>query len=142
MSWTRQFDQSKILFLFAVAVLVLLLITYFAFHREPEKTVHLLPQVQTNDFESVVLKSETLVLVDFYADWCPPCRQMEPILVEISRENPRVKVVQVNVDENAELAGRFNINSIPTFMVFKKGEVTAQLRGKVEKSTLQSLMSE
>jgi thioredoxin 1 len=142
MSWTRQFDQSKILFLFALAVLVLLLITYFAFHRAPEKTVHLLPQVQTNDFESVVLKSETPVLVDFYADWCPPCRQMEPILVEISRENPRVKVVQVNVDENAELAGRFNINSIPTFMVFKKGEVTAQLRGKVEKSTLQSLMSE
>ena len=139
MSWNTQFDQSKTLFLFGGAVLVLLLITYMVFHREPEKPVHSLPQVQTSDFESKVLRADTSVLVDFYADWCPPCRQMEPILKEFASENPKVKVVQVNVDENPELAGQYNINSIPTFLVFQKGALTAQRSGKMEKDTLQAL---
>ena len=140
MSWNPQFDQSKTLFLFGGAVLVFLLITRFVFHRESENSEHSLPQVQTNNFESEVLIAETPVLVDFYADWCGPCRQMEPILADFARENPHLKVVQVNVDENRELADRYHIDAIPTFLVFKKGEMTTQRSGRIDKDELKAMI--
>ena len=140
MSWNRQFDQSKTLMLAGGAVLVFLLITYVAFQRGSERSEYSLPQVHASNFESEVLKAEKPVLVDFYADWCVPCRHMEPILVDFARENPDLKVVQVNIDENRELAIRYHIDAIPALLVFKNGELTAQRNGAMEKEALKALI--
>jgi thioredoxin 1 len=143
MSWNREFNQSKTLFSFGGAVLIFLLIAYLiAFRGTPSHTEHSLPQMHANDFESIVLKAETPVLVDFYADWCVPCRQMEPILTEFAHENSNVKVVQVNVDENHELADRYHVRSIPNLLVFKNGEITAQQSGAIDKNALKGLIEQ
>ncbi|MCC6125238.1 MAG: thioredoxin [Pirellulales bacterium] len=109
-------------------------------HAPGEQAANGLTPVRASDFESAVLQADVPVLVDFYADWCGPCRQMEPILAAFAKENPGVKVVQVNVDENGELADRYHIQSIPHFMVFKKGKMTAQQLGGMEKAELKALI--
>jgi thioredoxin 1 len=133
-------DRSKTLFIFGAVVLVLLLITYLAFHRERGVSEHRLPQITAANFDSEVLKADMPVLVDFYAEWCGPCRQMEPILLDFARENPGIKVVQVNVDDNPELSDRFRIDSIPNLLVFKKGEKTAQQLGLTGKEALKAMI--
>lgn len=88
-----------------------------------------------NNFEEEVLNSEGLVLVDFWAGWCGPCKMLAPVLEEIAEENKDIKVGKVNVDEEMELAQRFNIMSIPNLILFKDGKPVNQqvgFRGKEE----------
>ena len=84
-------------------------------------------EISEDNFESEVLKSELPVLVDFWAPWCGPCRMMGPIVDEISEENLELKVCKVNVDEASELAIKYDVESIPTLIYFKNGEVRATM---------------
>ena len=97
--------------------------------------------VTTATFEEEVLRSDKPVLVDFYADWCGPCRMLGPIIEEISRENTDIKVCKINVDNDPDLAARFGIMSIPTLMVFKNGEITNKAMGALPKQQVLSLLS-
>ncbi|MDD5026674.1 MAG: thioredoxin [Candidatus Peribacteraceae bacterium] len=86
--------------------------------------------VTDSSFATEVLQSEIPVLVDFWAPWCGPCRAMAPIVDELAAEyEGRVKIVKVNVDENANVPGQFNVMSIPTFIIFKGGSPVAQFVG-------------
>lgn len=95
--------------------------------------------VNDDNFEAEVIESETPVLVDFWAPWCPPCRMLSPVMDEIAAEKEGVaKIVKVNVDENQELAKRYKVQSIPLLLFFKGGELKDQLLGAANKKTLLS----
>ena len=96
-------------------------------------------EISEDNFESEVLKSELPVLVDFWAPWCGPCRMMGTIVDEISEENLELKVCKVNVDEASELAIKYDVESIPTLIYFKNGEVRATMIGL---RTKQDIMNE
>ncbi len=89
------------------------------------------------NFDQEVLKSDTPVLVDFWAPWCGPCRMVAPIVAEISNEYAgKLKVGKVNTDDNQEVAVRYGIMSIPTLMIFKGGEVAERVVGTLPKQAL------
>ena len=93
-----------------------------------------------NNFDEFVLNSDKPVLLDFWASWCGPCRMVAPILEEIANERSDVKVCKINVDEEPELAGRYNVMSIPTMIVVKEGQVVNQAVGARPKSQILSLL--
>jgi thioredoxin 1 len=80
-------------------------------------------KINADQFQNEVLNQKGLVFVDFYADWCGPCKMTSPIIEELANEVKEVKFVKVNVDENPDLASQYNIFSIPTFLIFKDGKV-------------------
>lgn len=96
---------------------------------------------ELGSFEQKVLQSSVPVLVDFYADWCGPCRMIAPVLDDVAREVPGARVVKVNVDHNPELASTYGISSIPSLMVFKDGEVIARHVGVASKDRLKNLLT-
>lgn len=89
-----------------------------------------------DNFETEVLNANQTVIVDFYADWCGPCKMMSPIIDEIAEEMPEIKVGKVNVDNNGELAMKYNVSSIPTIMIVKNGEVSKTFVGVTEKEKI------
>ena len=97
-------------------------------------------KVTKENFESVVLKNEKPVMLDFYATWCGPCQMVSPIVDEIADENPQYAVCKVDVDEEMELAMRFGIVSIPTVVCIKNGEVTNKVVGYASKDQLLGIM--
>jgi thioredoxin 1 len=98
-------------------------------------------QVSDNTFEQEVLNSDQPVLVDFWAPWCGPCRQIGPVIEELSRENAgSIKVAKVNIDESPQSARRYDVSSIPTLMVFKGGAVVERFVGVQPKVRLQSAL--
>jgi len=96
--------------------------------------------ITKENFEAEVLQSDKKVLLDFWAAWCGPCRMIAPIVEEIAEENQDIKVCKINVDEQAELASRFGIMSIPTLVVMEKGvELTRALGARPKDSILDML---
>jgi thioredoxin 1 len=92
-------------------------------------------------FTRQVLESEVPTLVDFYAEWCGPCRALSPTLEELARETGDAQIIKVNVDENPQLAARYGVTSIPSLAVFKDGQVTARHMGLASKAELKALLS-
>ena len=89
------------------------------------------------DFEREVLQADKLVIVDFWAEWCGPCKMIAPLLDEVARELPgKVKIVKVNVDHEQQLAQQYNIYNIPTLLFFKDGAVREQVVGSAAKKVL------
>ena len=97
-------------------------------------------QVNKDNFQEVVLNSDKPVLVDFWASWCGPCRMVAPVLEEIANERSDVKVCKINVDEEPELASRYNVMSIPTLLVMREGQVVNQSVGAKPKSQILSML--
>lgn len=96
--------------------------------------------VNNDNFKSEVLESNSLVIVDFYADWCGPCQMLKPLLEEISSERSDVKIVKVNVDNARELAIKFGIFSIPTVLFFKEGNLVDKFVGYISKDAINKLI--
>ncbi len=92
--------------------------------------------ITKTNFESEVLKSEKPVMVDFWAEWCGPCKMLSPVVEQIESEISDIKVCKINIDDEGELALRYNVMSIPTLMFFKNGEIAGQLIGVHSKTDI------
>lgn len=93
-------------------------------------------KITNKNFEEEVLNSDKPVIIDFYADWCGPCKMMSPIIDSIAEENQELKVGKINVDEAQELAIKYNIMSIPTIIIFKNGNEYKKIVGVTSKENI------
>ena len=97
----------------------------------------------TANFENEVLQADKAVLVDFYADWCGPCRMMGPVVEQLAEELADIAYVgKLNVDDNEEIAAKYGVMTIPTLMVFKNGQPAGKLIGVQPKETVEKLIKE
>ena len=100
-----------------------------------------MPKPVTDDnFDADVLKASGPVVVDFWAEWCGPCRQIAPALEEISKEREAVSIVKINIDDSPVTTGKYGVRGIPTLILFKDGKVEAQKVGALSKSQLISFL--
>ena len=97
-------------------------------------------KINKDNFEAEVLKSEKTVLIDFYADWCGPCRMLAPTLQKIADENPDIKVCKVNADDDEELTASFGVMSIPALFVLKDGKVVNQGVGAMPEAQILAML--
>jgi len=98
-------------------------------------------QVSNDSFDADVLKADAPVLVDYWAEWCGPCKLIAPILDEVSRDYAdKLRIAKVNVDENQEIASKYGIRGIPTLMLFRNGAVVATKVGALSKSQLTAFL--
>jgi thioredoxin 1 len=106
----------------------------------PTKKGVLMLEVKGFEFDKKVLQSEKPVVVDFYADWCGPCRVIKPILEKLSAERDDILFVKVNVDGSHDIAGKYGVTGIPNVLLFKNGEVAGQVVGAAPKATFEKLI--
>lgn len=97
-------------------------------------------KVTKDNFNKEVMESGEMVLLDFWATWCGPCRMIAPVIDEIAQEIPNVKIGKINVDEESELASQFGITSIPTLVVMKNGKISAKQIGAVSKEHIVQML--
>ncbi len=97
-------------------------------------------KITSENFKQEVLQSQEPVLVDFYADWCGPCKMLSPVVDEVAQENEDVKVVKINVDEAQDLAMEYKVMSIPTLVVIKNSREVARSVGVVDKSEIVEML--
>ena len=97
-------------------------------------------KINSENFEEEVIKSEKIVLIDFFADWCGPCKMLSPIVEEFAKENNEIKVVKVNVNDSPDLAVKYGVMSIPTLVVIKNGEEVNRSVGLIDKSEILDLV--
>lgn len=110
-----------------------------ATNNEEEEEMEVM-KVSKENFEKEVLQSDKKVLIDFYADWCGPCKMLSPIVAEFAKENDTIKVVKINIDENEELAVNYGVMSIPTLVVVENGETKNTSVGLISKSEIEELV--
>ena len=96
--------------------------------------------ITKDNFENEILKADKPVLVDFWASWCGPCRMLSPTIDEIAEEHPEIKVCKINIDDEAELAIRHGVMSVPTLMIFKNGEIAQTAVGVRPKDEILDLL--
>lgn len=97
-------------------------------------------KITNENFEQEILKSDKTVLIDFYADWCAPCKMLSPIIEQVAEENNDIKVVKINVDELQDIAIKYEVMSIPTLVVIKNGQEVNRSVGFVSKSQILELV--
>jgi thioredoxin 1 len=98
-------------------------------------------KITKQNFEQEVINSDKVVLVDFWASWCGPCRMVSPIIDEIANEVTTAKICKINVDEEGEIASKFSVMSIPTLLVFKDGKVVNQAVGAKSKQAILEMLN-
>ncbi len=99
-------------------------------------------EVKQDNFKKEILESEGLVMVDFFAEWCGPCKMTGPVIDQLSDEVKDVRFVKVNVDENPELASTYSIFSIPSFVIFKDGQIVSQFTGAMSREGFLAKLNE
>lgn len=99
-------------------------------------------EVNKDNFEKEVIKSEKKILADFNADWCGPCKMLKPIIEEFAENNDEIKVVSINIDDEDELSEKYNVSSIPCLVVFDKGEEIKRNVGLISKDDIESLIGD
>ena len=97
-------------------------------------------QVNSENFQTEVLNSEKTVLIDFYADWCGPCKMLSPVVEQFASENENIKVVKINVDDEQDLAIEYGVMSIPTLVVIRDGQEVNRSVGLVSKDDILNLV--
>lgn len=151
-------NKIELIILIVIFIIVLILINVFLnqknteiiskqesgsleiYNQENKEEVNMdVLQVKKENFEQEVLKSEKTVLIDFYADWCGPCKMLSPIVESVAKENEEIKVVKVNVDDEQDLAIKYNVLSIPTLVVIKNGQEVNRSVGLLDKSEILDL---
>ncbi len=105
-----------------------------------KEETHMVHMLTKDNYEQEVMKSEGTVLVDFYADWCGPCKMQGPIVEQLAEERTDVKFCKLNVDDAVAIAMELGISSIPTIMVVKNGEITYKQPGLMQKAQLEALL--
>ena len=126
-------QKISILIIIIIFVLGLVFLNIYINNSVNEQEVVSIPKVTSSNFDSEVLESDKIVLVDFYVFWCEPCKVFSPILEDVADDYDYVKVVKVNVDEEVELAQKYGIISLPTLLVVKDGKIVDRSTGALEK---------